>query len=210
MKYKSNLFETKITPLSDNRTIDPNLTLIDLWEKTLNCHKCELAKLRTKTTIARGETENPLVFIIGEAPGETEDKEGLTMVGKSGQLLDLMLESVGLNDKCYISNVIRCRPPNNRTPQKQEINSCFGYLELEIKLLQPKAILCLGATATHTLLDTKIKFNKLRGKVFNYYEYPTFCTYHPAYLLRNPSLSYNSPKWQTWEDLCQLKLFVGR
>lgn len=209
IKYKNKLFDSNSSPISDNR-VREELTLIELWERTLNCKDCQLANCRTKTVLARGETENPLVFVIGEAPGKTEDREGVAMVGKSGELLDKMLDAIAIADKCYITNVVRCHPPNNRTPEAEEIQACFHYLETEIRILKPKVILCLGATAAQTLLKSKVKFANLRNKRFNYYEYPVFCTYHPAYLLRNPSLSPDSPKWQAWSDLCQLKLYLQK
>ena len=122
------------------------------------------------------------LLIIGEGPGEVEDRDGLAFVGDSGKLLDIMLDSVGLDD-FYITNVVRCRPPGNRNPTLAECESCWGFLQSEIALVRPKAILCLGKMATKVLLNSSTKFEKLLQNQHQYLNYPVWVTYHPAYLL---------------------------
>jgi uracil-DNA glycosylase len=179
----------------------------ELETHTNNCRACGLHKYRTQVVAGRYSQKQAELLIIGEGPGQVEDKEGLAFVGDSGKLLDIMLESVGL-ESWYITNVVRCRPPENRNPTKTECQSCWGFLQSEIALVKPKAILCLGKVAARTMLNTPTKFEKLLRIQHQYFEYSVWATYHPAYLLRQPQLSEHSPKWQVWQTLCQIKLYL--
>jgi uracil-DNA glycosylase len=198
----------------------------ELETSTNNCQACELYKERTQVVAARYSTTKAAdLLIIGEAPGQLEDEQGLAFVGDSGKLLDIMLDSVGLKSY-YMTNVVRCRPPDNRTldspfnagnprnglsrnPTKAECQSCWGFLQSEIALVRPKVILCLGKVAAKTVLGGATKFEKLRRCRHQFFEYPVWVVYHPAYLLRQPQLSPHSPKWETWQVLCQLKLYLS-
>ena len=190
---------------------NPNL-VCHSWQEletyTNNCQGCELYKSRCQVVTGRcnGNKEADLL-IIGEGPGRVEDERGIAFVGDSGKLLDIMLDSVGL-ESWYITNVVRCRPMSNRTPTKAECQSCWGFLQSEIVLVKPRAILVLGKVAARTLLCTSAKFEKLMRAKHQYFEYPVWVAYHPAYLLRQPQLTEHSPKWEVWQVLCQVKLYL--
>lgn len=190
--------------------LNPSLLYKDwsqLESKAGSCRACPLAQTRTQTVTSRGDKDGQLL-IVGEAPGEKEDSLGRAFVGDSGRLLDIMLDSVGL-DSCLVTNTVRCRPPQNRNPTKAECRTCFSYLQSEIALVDPQAILCLGKTSASTLLGRVAKFERLMNRQHHYYQYPVWVAYHPAYLLREPSLSKHSPKWQTWQVLCRIKLYLN-
>ena len=170
-----------------------------------NCKNCILFETRTLTVPGEG-AEQPLVMVIGEGPGADEDRAGRPFVGRAGQLLDKMLLPIGLSreENCYIANMVKCRPPGNRDPGHNEILACYSYLERQIKILNPKIILCLGRVAAQALLKTSHGINALRG---NFMELdieglliPVLSTYHPSALLRDESL-----KRPAWEDLKLLK-----
>jgi DNA polymerase len=180
----------------------------ELEANTNNCQACELHKGRTQVVAGRyNETKNADLLIIGEAPGQVEDERGLAFVGDSGKLLDIMLDAVGL-ENYYVTNIVRCRPPDNRNPVKSECQSCWAFLQSEIALVKPKAILCLGKVAAKTVFGGTGKFEKLMRSRHQFFEYPVWAAYHPAYLLRQPQLSPHSPKWETWQVLCQVKLYL--
>lgn len=182
-------------------------TLESIATKIASCKNCILCKARTNTVPGEG-VENPYVMVIGEGPGEDEDKTGRPFVGKAGQLLDKMLAaiSLGRTTNCYIANIVKCRPPMNRTPMPDEAHACSGYLQAQIHILKPKYILAMGRTAVQNLLDTQEGINFLRGKWLEYSlgetKIPLLATYHPSALLRNESL-----KRPAWEDL---KVFKSR
>lgn len=162
-----------------------------LYEQWKDCTRCELHKSRSQVVPGDGNPYSSLVF-VGEAPGEEEDKQGKPFVGKAGQLLNkLIKEILGLErEDVYITNVCKCRPPENRKPTPIEMRACSPYLREEIKIIQPKVICCLGATAGEGILGKSLKITKVRGQVFSYPFNPkikVFLTYHPAYVLRNPS-----------------------
>ena len=160
-------------------------TLERLRQVALTCTKCPLAEGRTQVVFGVGNPQADLLF-VGEGPGREEDLAGEPFVGRSGKLLDrLMWEEMGLTrDKCYIANVVKCRPPNNRDPAPIEIASCRPYLEEQITLIEPKVIVTLGNFATRLLLDTTEGIGQLRGTVFPYGTGRLVPTYHPAYVLR--------------------------
>lgn len=171
------------------------LTLTDLYSKITRCTKCQLA--RTRNNVVPGEgVENPDVLVIGEGPGYDEDMSGRPFVGKAGVLLDKMLAAIELdrNKNCYIANIVKCRPPNNRDPEPEEQSTCFAFLQAQIHILKPKMILCMGRIAGHKMLDTQESLNKLRGQIFDYNGIPLMVTYHPSALLRDQSLK--APAWQ--------------
>lgn len=150
------------------------------------CTLCPLHKTRTQTVFSKGNPSANLM-IIGEAPGIYEDKEGLPFVGKAGKLLDKMLKSINLSeDDAYIANVLKCRPPNNRDPQTEEVSLCSSYLKQQIELIQPKLILALGRFAGQFLLNQPLTLAKMRDHLHEHQSIPVIVTYHPAYLLRNP------------------------
>ena len=173
------------------------LTLETLKEKILRCTKCPLA--RTRNNVVPGEgVENPEVLVIGEGPGYDEDMSGRPFVGKAGVLLDKMLAAINLdrNKNCYIANVVKCRPPNNRDPEPAEQSACSGFLEAQIHILKPKMILCMGRIAGHKMLDSQTPLGQMRGQFHDYNGIPLMVTYHPSALLRDESL-----KAPAWEDL---------
>lgn len=172
----------------------------------LDCKQCALSKTRTNVVFGRG---NPIskIFIIGEGPGHNEDMEGLAFVGRAGKLLDAAFQSVGIdtNRDCYISNIVKCRPPNNRKPQKEEIESCSTWLDQQINLINPKIIVLAGSTAVESYLNIKEPISKIRGKWIERDGRKVMPIFHPSYLLRNPSKEKGKPKWLTWRDLKLVK-----
>jgi len=150
------------------------------------CSACGLEKTRTQTVFGIGNEQAELM-IIGEAPGFHEDQQGEPFVGRAGQLLTAMLKAICLQRKdVYIANILKCRPPNNRDPQTEEVALCTSFLDQQIALIQPRLLLAVGRIAAHYLLKTKSSLELLRNKTHQYGEIPLIVTYHPAYLLRNP------------------------
>ncbi len=177
-----------------------------LQAEVAGCTRCsELAQTRTQTVFGVGNPDARLVF-LGEAPGADEDAQGEPFVGRAGQLLnDIITKGMKLRrEDVYILNVLKCRPPNNRTPAPNEVINCRGFLNRQLEILQPEFICCLGSVAAKTLLNTEISIGKLRGKFLEYQGIPVLCTYHPAYLLRNPSA-----KKEVWEDVQILMRRMG-
>lgn len=174
-----------------------------------NCDRCSLSQKRHQVVTGRGETQ-PDIAIIGEAPGKQEDKLGQPFVGNSGKFLGKMLEAIKLDSNVYFTNVIRCRPPDNRKPFAEEIKTCKPYLVDELRLIEPKIIICAGATAVSGLTGKRESITSLRGKWLDWEGTVIMPIFHPAYLLRNPSLQKDSPKWQTWHDLIAVKLRLER
>lgn len=166
------------------------------------CHRCDLSNSRTHAVIGRGNAEAD-IMIIGEGPGQNEDETGVPFVGKAGQLLDKILESVGLDTATdvYICNVVKCRPPGNRTPTPEEIEACKPYLLEQIRLVNPQVILLTGATAVKGILQDNKGITKIRGQWRQWQGYWCMPIFHPAYLLRNPSKEVGSPKWLMWQDI---------
>ncbi len=176
-------------------------------EKCLTCKKCGLAKTRTNIVFEGGIPNNKLM-LIGEAPGYYEDMEGVPFVGKAGQLLDRILESVGFSRKrdIYICNTIKCRPPENRNPHDSEKEACREYLEAQINILRPKIILICGNVALQSMLKLPYGISKARGKWYDGpYNSKMMPIFHPSYLLRNESREKGSPKWLMWQDIQEIK-----
>jgi uracil-DNA glycosylase family 4 len=166
------------------------------------CTQCTLHQSRTQTVFGVGRHDADLL-VIGEAPGADEDRQGEPFVGRAGRLLNAMLSSIGCpRDDVYIANILKCRPPQNRDPKIEESSACTPFLNRQIKLIEPRAILALGRIAAQWLLQTDQAIGKLRGQVLVYGEsqIPMVVTYHPAYLLRNPIA-----KAKSWQDLCLIR-----
>lgn len=179
-----------------------------LAESIRPCTRCpELCSTRTQTVFADGPAGAELCF-IGEAPGADEDAQGKPFVGAAGQLLNKIIVACGLRrEEVYICNVIKCRPPQNRTPKPEEAANCQEYLTRQLELVQPRFICALGGCAAQNLLNTTQSLGKLRGRFHDYKGVPVLCTYHPSYLLphRNPE-----KKRDVWEDMKLLLARMGR
>ncbi len=174
--------------------------LAPLERMVADCRKCPLCETRTQTVFADGSPAARLMF-VGEAPGRDEDLKGLPFVGRAGQLLDKMIAAIDLKrEEVYICNVLKCRPPENRTPNPSEVAQCLPYLEQQIALVRPKLICALGLSAVQALLQTKGSMASMRGRTFEFRGVPLIPTYHPAALLRTPSL-----KRDAWEDLKRVR-----
>src|SRR5580700_5304205 len=165
---------------------------LDEWETLRTaiaaCTACGLDKTRTQTVFGVGNQQAELM-IIGEAPGFHEDQQGEPFVGRAGQLLTAMIKTIGFNrSDVYIANILKCRPPNNRDPQPEEVKLCTSFLDQQIAFIQPRLLLAVGRIASHYLLNTKASLESLRSKMHYYGEekIPLIVSYHPAYLLRNP------------------------
>lgn len=173
-----------------------------------DCTRCKLCATRTQTVFGVG-VENAPLMIVGEGPGADEDAQGEPFVGRAGKLLDEMLRSIGHSrrDNTYIANVVKCRPPGNRDPEAEEVESCRPYLEQQIRLLKPKLIVGLGRIAAQRLLSTDAPLSRLRGALHHYGpdKTPLFITYHPAYLLRSPR-----EKAKSWEDLKKIHQLLSK
>ena len=171
------------------------------------CQKCPLGKTRTKSVFSAGIPNNKIV-LIGEAPGFNEDQTGEPFVGRAGQLLDKILESVGFSRKqnIYICNTLKCRPPDNRDPLPEEKAACRPYLDKQLDILKPKIILLCGKVALTSFIDTKEGISKLRGRWFDGPNGAKMMPiFHPSYLLRNQSHEKGSPKWLMWQDIQEIR-----
>jgi uracil-DNA glycosylase family 4 len=181
-------------------TTAERISLADLKPVVLNCRKCALSETRTNVVFGAGRDDADLLF-IGEAPGEREDLTGEPFVGRAGQLLDRILAAIQLQrEDVFIANILKCRPPNNRTPHADEIESCEPYLIQQIEAIQPELIVCLGLIAAKTLLRVESSLKDMRGKIYNYHGFDLMVTYHPAALLRNVNL-----KKYAWEDFQKIQ-----
>lgn len=171
-----------------------------LRDDVAQCQKCpQLASSRTQTVFGAGSVSPRLCF-LGEAPGADEDASGIPFVGRAGKLLTKIIEACTLSrEDVYILNVLKCRPPENRRPHPEEVENCRSFFEQQLEIVRPEFICCLGASAAHALLETTQSIGSLRKKWFEYKESRVICTYHPSYLLRNPSA-----KRDVWEDMKRL------
>jgi uracil-DNA glycosylase len=170
------------------------------------CQRCELGATRTNAVISRGNPQAK-IMIIGEGPGENEDLTGQPFVGKAGQLLDKILASVRLTeDDVLICNIVKCRPPGNRKPSRDEMNACRPYLMEQIRLVDPRIIVLAGASAIEGLFNEKsVGITKIRGNWREWEGRACMPIFHPSYLLRNPSQAKGSPKWLMWQDVQELR-----
>jgi uracil-DNA glycosylase len=168
------------------------------------CTRCRLHANRTHIVFGEG-CSNPAIVFVGEGPGQDEDQQGRPFVGKAGKLLDKMIRALGFaREQVYICNMVKCRPPNNRTPQADEIDCCSPFLLKQIDALRPQVICALGACAAQNLLGSASAISMLRSKVHSWRGMPLVATFHPAYLLRNPS-----KKAAAWQDLLQLRRILN-
>jgi len=186
--------------LIDNAVPEASASATDNWDElqaeVASCTKCSLCATRTQTVFGSGNKHADWM-LVGEAPGQHEDEQGQPFVGKAGLLLTEMLRAIGLaREEVFITNILKCRPPNNRDPLAGEVESCNDYLQRQQKLIQPKIILAVGRIAAQTLLKTDEPMSRLRGKVHTFNNTPVVVVYHPAYLLRSLP-----EKRKAWRDL---------
>ncbi len=186
-----------------------NLSLAELEEKVSQCKKCELHSNRTNAVFGEGDPKSSLL-LIGEGPGRVEDEQGRPFVGRAGKKLDEILKSVGIRrEEVYITNVVKCRPPDNRTPLAGEMETCFPYLEAQIARINPAIIVTLGNAATKKLLNTDQGITSLRGEFKSWRgSIKVFPMFHPSYLLRYQSTKVGSPKYLTWQDIQKVKNYL--
>lgn len=182
----------------------PGDTLLKIRDDLGDCTRCKLHRTRNKIVFGDGSPKARLVF-VGEGPGHDEDMQGLPFVGRAGKLLTQMIEAMGLQRKdVYICNVVKCRPPENRLPEKDEIAQCSPFLLRQLDAINPTVIVCLGACAAQTLLETNRGISNFRGQWLEFRGRKLMATYHPAYLLRNPSA-----KNEVWKDLQKVMAVLG-
>lgn len=180
-------------------------TLDEIRNDLGDCRRCKLWKGRTNIVYGTGNPQARLVF-VGEGPGYDEDRQGEPFVGKAGQLLTKIIEAMKLSrDRVYICNVVKCRPPDNRNPEPDEINACFPFLKRQLEAISPDIICALGSVAANSLLDKEVFISRVRGKFFDYKGIKVMPTYHPAYLLRNPE-----KKKDVWEDVQKVMKMLGK
>ena len=176
------------------------LRLDAIAERVAACRECKLCETRNKTVAGAGDPDADLVF-VGEAPGRDEDRQGIPFVGPAGQLLDGILKAIDLGrDEIYVCNILKCRPPNNRDPEADEVTACEPFLREQLEIIRPRLICCLGRHAATTLLDTRASLGSLRDSLHFYEGIPLMATYHPAALLRNAQW-----KRPTWNDVRKLR-----
>ena len=182
----------------------PGETLNDIRADLGECTRCRLHKTRNKIVFGVGNPKADLVF-VGEGPGHDEDVQGEPFVGRAGKLLTQMIEAMSLRrEDVYICNVVKCRPPENRLPEKDEIATCSPFLLRQLDAIHPKVICCLGACTAQTMLATQQGISKFRGEWFDFRGSKLIATYHPAYLLRNPPA-----KSEVWKDLQKVMAVLG-
>lgn len=183
-----------------------SFTMDEIAEVIRNCQRCPLSKTRHNAVPGEGNY-NSLVMFVGEAPGGDEDIQGLPFIGKAGQLLTRILQSVQIKRKnVFITNIVKCRPPENRNPLKSEVEICLPYLESQIALINPKIIVTLGSVPTKFLLNSEESISRLRGQWFFWTGgIKIFPMFHPSYLLRHEETTPGSPKELTWRDIRELK-----
>ena len=181
-------------------------SLKKLNSECVECTSCNLSKTRKNVVVGKGN-ESAQVVIIGEGPGEQEDITGLPFVGRAGKMLDTALSSVDIDplEDCYITNIVKCRPPNNRKPSAVESEACMPWLNEQINLLKPKIIILAGSTAVQSFLGINEPISKIRGRWIEKDNIKYMPIFHPSYLLRNPSKNKGKPKWLTWQDLKKVK-----
>ena len=197
VKRNSSLFELPLSQQPSGESLESIRT--DLGD----CRRCKLCSGRTNIVFGSGTAEAKLVF-VGEGPGADEDAQGLPFVGAAGQLLTKIIEAIQLTrDQVYICNIVKCRPPSNRTPEEDEIAACSPFMFRQIESIRPRVICCLGAVAAQTVLGTRTAVGKLRGHFHDYRGIQVMPTWHPAYLLRNPNA-----KRDVWDDVKKIRALL--
>jgi len=211
-KIEHSTTEQASTPAATDETMfgdirglpDSSETMQDIWKDIGNCTRCPLHEGRTQVVQTVGNYQADLMF-IGEAPGADEDAKGEPFVGRAGQLLNKIIEAIGMKrEEVCIGNINRCRPPGNRQPTLPEAHTCKPFLLREIAVIRPKVIVVLGNTALHNLLDTKVGITRMRGQFHEYYGVKVMPTFHPAYLLRDPS-----KKREVWDDMKKVREYLN-
>jgi DNA polymerase len=196
IEYQKNLGLVGFVPPAAAPAQKGGITLEQVREELGDCQRCKLWSTRTRLVFGDGDPQARLVF-VGEGPGRDEDLQGLPFVGRAGQLLTRIIQSINLKrSQVYICNIIKCRPPGNRNPQPDEIASCEPFLVKQLEAIRPQLICALGTFAAQTLLRTKQPISRLRGRFHSYHGIKLMPTFHPAYLLRNPH-----DKRLVWEDM---------
>ncbi|NPA88227.1 uracil-DNA glycosylase [Caminibacter pacificus] len=187
--------------VSEDKKVDMPNELKELEKICKNCTLCDLSKTRTNVVFGEGNPKAKLMF-IGEGPGEMEDKTGRPFVGRAGKLLTKIIENVLelTREDVYIANIVKCRPPNNRVPSIEEAESCKPYLLKQIEIINPEILVCLGKTAFMYLLNENLPISRVRGQIFEYKGRKVIPTYHPSFLLRNPSA-----KKEAYKDFLLIK-----
>lgn len=176
------------------------MTLENIRQDLGDCQRCKLARARSRIVFGSGNPAARLVF-VGEAPGFEEDRQGLPFVGRAGQLLTKIIESIDLKrEDVYICNVLKCRPPNNRNPEPDEVETCSPFLRDQLAAIRPKIVCCLGTFAAQTVLGMRDPISKLRGRFYDVDGVLYIATFHPAYLLRNPE-----KKREVWDDMKRIR-----
>jgi len=199
--WEKSLGKESLSGSSRKKETGPDL--VELSRMVASCTKCRLHTGRTQTVFGEGSPRAKLMF-VGEAPGREEDRQGRPFVGQAGQLLTKIIEAMGLKrEDVYIGNVLKCRPPENRPPEPDEINCCQPYLLQQIELIRPKVLCALGKYAAMVLVRKEGSITTLRGQFFDFQGTPVIATFHPAYLLRNPSA-----KRLVWEDMKKVKAYL--
>jgi len=197
VRRNSSLFESPLNQQPSGESLESIRT--DLGD----CRRCKLCSGRTNIVFGAGTSQAKLVF-VGEGPGADEDAQGLPFVGAAGQLLTRIIEAIQLTrDQVYICNIVKCRPPSNRTPEEDEIAACSPFMFRQIESIRPRVICCLGAVAAQTVLGTKTAVGKLRGRFHDYRGIQVMPTWHPAYLLRNPNA-----KRDVWDDVKKIRALL--
>jgi uracil-DNA glycosylase family 4 len=193
-----------ILPVIGTALGDKNAALNVILEDIGECTRCRLHKGRNKLVFGTGSVDADIMF-VGEGPGADEDEQGLPFVGRAGQLLNNMITAMGLKrEDVYIANVVKCRPPGNRTPERDECDTCSPFLMRQIETVQPRIIVALGAVAAKNLLGMNDSMANLRGKIYDFKNTKLAVTYHPAYLLRDPR-----QKVEAWKDLQMVMKYLG-
>ncbi|MGH9314490.1 MAG: uracil-DNA glycosylase [Vicinamibacterales bacterium] len=179
--------------------------LTALRDEIGDCTRCKLHRLGRRQVVFGVGNPNAELMFVGEAPGHDEDVQGIPFVGRAGQLLTKIIEAIGLKrDDVYIANVVKCRPPENRNPESDEVATCQPFLFRQIQAIAPRVIVALGSFAAKTLLATEAPISRLRGRVYDLEGAQLVCTFHPAYLLRSPER-----KRDTWEDMKKVKALLN-
>ncbi len=189
---------------------DPRAELAELNREILQCRRCRLHQ--TKTNYVPGEgSHSPAILFVGEGPGETEDQFGRPFIGRAGQLLDKIIQKMGLRrEDVFIGNVVKCRPPNNREPLADEVQACLPYLRRQIAVLRPRALVCLGRVALNNLLGTAHSLGRVRGQVLDFGGIPLVPTYHPSYILhKRDKEEITRAKWEVWEDMKKVLALIA-
>jgi uracil-DNA glycosylase family 4 len=190
---------------------DPRANLAELEREILQCRRCRLQESKTHYVPGEG-CNHPDILFVGEGPGETEDQFGRPFIGKAGQLLDKIIQRMGLaRADVFITNVVKCRPPNNREPQRDEVEACLPYLSRQIGVLQPKVIVCLGRVALNNLLGTSHSMGRIRGQLLSFHDIPLIPTYHPSYILhKKDKEEISQAKWEVWEDMQKVLALIPK